>query len=84
LLQSVAYDDIYLPTVDELVAADVGRVRPVRVRQDGAQVRLQRYETAVTTGFAQIYNPTALTTANITWNDLNRDDIAQASAAASS
>ena len=31
----------------------------------------------MTTGFAQIYNPTALTTANISWTDLNKDDIAQ-------
>ena len=60
---SVAYDDIYLPTWNELVAAHVGRLRPVRHRQDGAPVRVQQLMTAVTTGFAQIYNPTALTTA---------------------
>ena len=33
--------------------------------------------TAQTTGFAQLYNPTALTTQNLPWTDLNGDDIAQ-------
>src|SRR5262249_51984229 len=39
---------------------------------------VNKYMTAVTTGFAQIYNPTALTTSpNLAWTDLNNDDIAQ-------
>ena len=33
--------------------------------------------TAATTGFAQLYNPTALTTFNLPWTDTNGDDIAQ-------
>ena len=36
-----------------------------------------KYMTAATTGFAQIYNPTALTTQSLAWTDLNGDDIAQ-------
>ena len=36
-----------------------------------------KYMTAATTGFAQIYNPTALTTASLSWTDTNGDDIAQ-------
>ena len=33
--------------------------------------------TAQTTGFAQLYNPTALTTQTLPWTDVNGDDIAQ-------
>ena len=36
-----------------------------------------KYMTAATTGFAQLYNPTALTTFTLPWSDLNGDDIAQ-------
>lgn len=36
-----------------------------------------RFMTAQTTGFARLYSPTALVTANLAWTDLNGDDIAQ-------
>ena len=36
-----------------------------------------KFVTAQTTGFAQLYNPTALTTAVLPWTDVNGDDIAQ-------
>jgi hypothetical protein len=36
-----------------------------------------KFVTAQTTGFSQLYNPTALTSATLPWNDLNGDDIAQ-------
>src|SRR4030095_15526724 len=36
-----------------------------------------KFVTAQTTGFAQLYNPTALTTQQLPWEDLNTDDIAQ-------
>jgi hypothetical protein len=38
---------------------------------------LNKFVTAQTTGFSQLYNPTALTTATLPWNDVNGDDIAQ-------
>ena len=38
---------------------------------------LSRYEMQGTTAFANTYNPLALTTANVSWTDLNHDDIAQ-------
>jgi Carboxypeptidase regulatory-like domain len=74
---SLAYDDIYLPSWKDIsprtsVVYDVFGDGKTAVRAG-----FNRYETATTTGFAQIYNPTALTTANISWTDLNKDDIAQ-------
>jgi hypothetical protein len=41
------------------------------------RVGFNRFMTAQTTGFSQLYNPTALTTQNLPWRDLNGDDIAQ-------
>jgi len=38
---------------------------------------LSKYQQAGTMAFANAYNPLALTTANVSWNDLNNDDIAQ-------
>jgi hypothetical protein len=38
---------------------------------------LNRYNESRTTQFATIYNPLALTTASLSWTDLNSDDIAQ-------
>jgi len=36
-----------------------------------------KFVTAQTTGFAQLYSPTALTTQTLPWTDVNGDDIAQ-------
>jgi len=36
-----------------------------------------KFVTAQTTGFSQLYNPTALTTATLPWTDVNGDDVAQ-------
>ena len=38
---------------------------------------LNRYDDSRTTGIAAQYNPLALSTARLTWRDLNGDDIAQ-------
>jgi hypothetical protein len=74
---SVAYDDIYLPTWKDWsprtsVVYDLSGTGKTAVR-----FGYNKYMTAATTGFAQIYNPTALTTTNLAWTDLNSDDIAQ-------
>jgi len=41
------------------------------------RVGFNKFVTAQTTGFSQLYNPTALTSQNLPWTDVNGDDIAQ-------
>jgi Carboxypeptidase regulatory-like domain len=74
---SVAYSDIVLPVWKDLsprtsVVYDVTGTGKTAVR-----FGFNKYMTAATTGFAQIYNPTALITQSLAWTDLNNDDIAQ-------
>jgi hypothetical protein len=76
---SVAYGDIYLPTWKDIsprtsVVYDVFGTGKTAIRAG-----FNKYMTGATTGFAQIYNPTALITQNLAWTDLNGDDIAQGS-----
>ncbi len=75
--QSLAYDDIYLPTWKSWSPRTSVVYDLSGTGKTALKFGFNRYETAVTTGFAQIYNPTALTTFNISWTDLNKDDIAQ-------
>jgi Carboxypeptidase regulatory-like domain len=74
---SVAYGDIHLPTWNDVsprvsVVYDVSGNGKTAIRAG-----YNKYVTAATTGFAQIYNPTALITQSLAWTDLNKDDIAQ-------
>ena len=74
---SVAYGDIYLPNWKNFsprtsVVYDLFGNGKTAIRAG-----FNKYMTAATTGFAQIYNPTALTTQSLAWTDLNGDDIAQ-------
>ena len=66
------------PDVEGLVAADLGRLRPVRHRQDG---RSRAASTSTTSprrpGTRGLASPSALLTLNLPWVDLNGDDIAQ-------
>jgi hypothetical protein len=74
---SVAYDNIYLPNWTS-VSPRLALVYDLfGTGKTAVRVGFNRYETAVTTGFAQIYNPTALTTQTLAWTDINGDDIAQ-------
>jgi hypothetical protein len=72
-----AYDDIVLPTWSNFSP----RLSAVYdLSGDGrtaVRAGFNKFVTAQTTGFARLYNPTALTSANLTWTDVNRDDIAQ-------
>src|SRR5262249_26553667 len=74
---SVAYDDIYMPNWNDW-SPRLAAVYDVRGNGKTAiRFGFNKYMTGVTTGFAQIYNPTALTTLSLAWTDLNGDDIAQ-------
>jgi hypothetical protein len=72
-----AYDDIVLPTWSNIsprlsVVYDVHGNGKTALRAG-----FNKFVTAATTGFAQLYNPTALTTQQLPWTDVNGDDIAQ-------
>ncbi|MEO7156780.1 MAG: hypothetical protein ABI039_04410, partial [Vicinamibacterales bacterium] len=71
-----AYDDITLPTWKDFSP----RVSAVyNLSGDGktaVRVGYNKFVTAQTTGFAQLYNPTALTTQQLAWTDVNGNDIA--------
>jgi hypothetical protein len=74
---SAAYDDITLPVWNDIsprtsVVYDVFGNGKTAIRAG-----FNKFMTAATTGFAQLYNPTASTSSTLTWTDLNGDDIAQ-------
>jgi hypothetical protein len=72
-----AYEDIVLPVWKNFsprlsVVYDLKGDGKTAIRAG-----FNKFVTAATTGFAQLYNPTALTTQQLPWTDLNGDDIAQ-------
>lgn len=71
-----AYDDITLPVWKDLSP----RVSAVYDLSGGGKTAVRvgynKFVTAQTTGFAQLYNPTALTTQQLAWTDVNGNDIA--------
>ncbi len=74
---SPAYDDIELPVWNTLsprasVVYDVFGNGKTAIRGG-----FNKFVTAATTGFAQLYNPTGSTTQTLPWTDSNGDDIAQ-------
>ncbi|HYB94280.1 MAG TPA: carboxypeptidase regulatory-like domain-containing protein [Vicinamibacterales bacterium] len=70
------YDDIHLPKWKDFSP----RVSAVyNLSGDGKtaiRAGYNKFVTAQTTGFAQLYNPTALTTQQLAWTDVNGNDIA--------
>jgi Carboxypeptidase regulatory-like domain len=46
-------------------------------QKTAAKFSIGRYEQAGTTGFSESYNPLQLTTASVSWNDLNGDGVPQ-------
>ena len=74
---SPAYGDIKLPTWSDFsprtsMVWDIFGTGKTAIRAG-----INRFMTAQTTGFSQLYSPTALTTQALTWADANGDDIAQ-------
>ena len=71
-----AYDDIEMPVWNDFSP----RLSAVyNLSGDGKtaiRVGYNKFVTAQTTGFAQLYNPTALTTQDLAWTDVNGNDIA--------
>ena len=72
-----AYDDIEFPTWNDFsprlsAVYDISGTGKTAIRAG-----FNKFVTAQTTGFAQLYNPTALTTQDLPWTDVNGDDIAQ-------
>ena len=74
----VPYDDIQMPVWNDIsprtsLVYDVFGNGKTAIRAG-----FNKFTTAATTGFAQLYNPTALSaTLTLPWNDKNKDDIAQ-------
>ena len=72
-----AYSDIDFPTWQDFSP----RVSAIYDLSGNGKTAIRagfnKFATAQTTGFAQLYNPTALTTFALPWNDVNGDDIAQ-------
>ncbi len=71
------YDDITLPTWSDFsprlsAIYDISGNGKTAIRAG-----FNKFMTAASTGFAQLYNPTALTTQVLPWTDTNGDDIAQ-------
>ena len=72
-----AYGDIAFPTWQDF-SPRVSAVYDISGNGKTAiRAGFNKFSTAQTTGFAQLYNPTALTTAVLPWTDSNGDDIAQ-------
>ena len=75
---SFLYDDIDMPVWNDIsprtsVVYDVFGNGKTAIRAG-----FNKFMTAATTGFAQLYNPTALSnTLTLPWTDKNKDDIAQ-------
>ena len=66
-----------MPAWSDFSPRTVGGLQPVGNGKTAVRVGYNKFMTAQTTGFAQLYNPTALTTQHLPWTDVNGDDIAQ-------
>ncbi|HZT77257.1 MAG TPA: carboxypeptidase regulatory-like domain-containing protein [Vicinamibacterales bacterium] len=72
-----AYGDIYLPTWKDWSPRTSVVYDLFGNGKTALRLGFNKYMTGVTSGFAQLYNPTALTTQSLAWTDLNNDGIPQ-------
>ncbi len=74
---SPAYNDVTLPIWNTISPRTSAVYDVFGNGKTAIRAGFNKFVTAATTGFAQLYNPTASTTQNLPWVDLNGDDIAQ-------
>jgi len=72
-----AYGDIYLPTWTNWSPRTSLVYDMFGNGKTALRVGFNKYMTGATAGFAQLYNPTALTSQTLSWTDLNGDGIPQ-------
>ena len=72
-----AYSDIYLPTWNDWSPRASVVYDLTGTGKTALRFGFNKYMTGVTAGFAQLYNPTALTSQTLAWTDLNNDSIPQ-------
>lgn len=74
---SPAYDDIELPAFANFSPRMSAVYDVFGNGKTAVRFGFNKFLVSMTTGMAQLYSPTALTTFQLPWTDLNRDDIAQ-------
>ena len=74
---SPAYSDITLPVWNDISPRTSVVYDLFGNGKTAFRAGFNKFMTAATTGFAQLYNPTALTSQTLPWTDVNGDDIAQ-------
>lgn len=74
---SPAYDDIVLPTWANWSPRMSAVYDVFGNGKTAVRFGFNKFMTSMTTGLAQLYSPTALTTFQLPWTDSNGDDIAQ-------
>lgn len=74
---SVPYDDIVMPVWKNWSPRTSAIYDVFGNGKTAFRAGFNRFMTAATVGYAQLYNPTASTSRSLTWNDVDGDDIAE-------
>ena len=74
---SPAYNDISIPVWNNVSPRTSAVYDIFGNGKTAVRAGFNKFMTAATTGFAQLYNPTASTTQTLPWTDVNGDDIAE-------